>query len=136
MFHSERTNRMEQLIQKDQYGTFIYEIVDEIPLGYMIWNIGSHAPAGYLPLCRPAAYQPFHGSRNIDTDALKAIRVDGAEDILAAVGYGPDTFQEMERYIHRYGNTKTDRIQHRVALYRKAISIMRTIKGIERLKKW
>lgn len=116
--------------------TDTYEIVEAVPGGYMIWNIGHCAPEGYLPLCRPAEYQRWSGSRDIDPDTLKAIKIDGAEDILAAIGHGQETLAEMEQYVKRYRNSKTDWVQHRVALYRKAIPIMRKIKGIERLVKW
>ena len=35
-----------------------YEEVRTIPRGYDIWNIGNHAPPGYIPLCRLKAIQP------------------------------------------------------------------------------
>lgn len=130
---------MEKFTHTDKYThtTHTYEVVDEIPNGYLIWNIGHCAPEGYLPLCRPAAHQPFPGGRHIDADSLKAIKIDGAEDILAAVGYAEqNTLSEMERYVKRYRNSKTKWVQHRVALCRKAIPVMRKIKGIENLMKW
>lgn len=127
---------MSVLIHEHRLGTCTYEIVEEISLGYMIWNIGKNAPEGYLPLCRPAQYQPYPGSRNIDPDSLKAIKIDGAETILAAIGRGQETLPEMEQYVKRCRNSKTDWVQRRVALYRKAIPIMRKIKGIENLRKW
>lgn len=92
--------------------------------------------AGLFATMSPPAQQPFPGGRNIDPDTLKAIKIDGAEDILAAVGRGQDTLPEMEQYVRRYKNSKTDWVQHRVALYRKAIPVMRKIKGIENLMKW
>lgn len=116
--------------------TDTYEIVESIPVGYIIWNIGRNAPKGYLPLCRPARRQRFDGGRDIDPGTLKAIEVDGAEIVLAAIGHGQDTLPEMERYVKRYCNSKTDWVQHNIALYRKAIPIMRQIKGIEHLLKW
>ena len=50
--------------------TDTYEIVEAVPRGYMIWNIGSNAPEGYLPLCRPAQFQRFPGGRDIDPNTL------------------------------------------------------------------
>ena len=111
-----------------------YEVVDTIPLGYTIWNIGKNAPDGYLPLCRLAANQPFPGARNIETDTLKAIKVDGATDILVAVGSGPNTPASMQKYIEQHENSKDTVVQLRVARYLKAIPIMQTIPGIENLK--
>lgn len=114
--------------------TDVYEIVEEVPVGYLVWNIGENAPEGYLPLCRPShKHDRYSGLRDIDPDSLKAIKVEGAEIVLAAVSRGENTLPKMEQYVKRYRNSKTDWVQQRVALYRKAIPIMRGIKGIERL---
>ena len=74
-----------------------FELVDRVPLGYSIWNIGENMADGYLPLCRLAAVQPFPGGRSIEVDTLKAIKCEGAQEILAAAGWGPETLDEMER---------------------------------------
>lgn len=113
--------------------TNTYEIVDYIPCGYKIWNIGRNAPEGYLPLCRMAQYQPFPGGRQIDIETLKAIKIEGAEAILDAVGFGPATLSEMVRYVKRHRNSTDSWKHYCVELYRKAIPIMRKIKGIENL---
>lgn len=39
--------------------THTFELVDHVPLGYSIWNIGKNMADGYLPLCRLAAVQPY-----------------------------------------------------------------------------
>lgn len=129
---------METFTHTDKYThtTHTYEIVEAIPLGYAIWNIGHCAPEGYLPLCRPAQNQPFPGGRRIEVETLKAIKMEGAEIVLAALGHGQDTLPEMEQYVKRYRNSKTSWVQHRVELYRKAIPIMRKIKGVENILKW
>ena len=54
-------------------GDIVFEIVDFIPLGYEVWNIGHHMPKGWIPLCRLSSHQPFPGGRNIERDTLKAI---------------------------------------------------------------
>ena len=59
-----------------------FQLVDFVPFGYEIWNIGKNMPKGYLPLCRLSAYQPFPGGRNIEVDRLKAIKIKGAQLIL------------------------------------------------------
>lgn len=110
-----------------------YEIVDEVPCGFEIWNIGRNAPEGYLPLGCLAARQPFEGGRAIEPGTLKAIKVDGAEYILAAIGYGASTLSEMVRYVKRYGGSKSLCVKDRVERYRKAIPVMQKIKGIENL---
>lgn len=107
-------------------------VVMKIPCGYKIWNIGKNAPEGYLPLCC-LGRQKFEGGREIDPDTLKAIKVDGAEAILAAVGFGPATPSEMVRYVKRYGSSKTPYVKSRVERCRKAIYYMQKIKGIENL---
>lgn len=117
-------------------GNHTFEIVESVPPGYMIWNIGKNMVDGYLPLCRPARRQPFPGGRDIDVDSLKAIKIDGAQDILAAIGRGQETLEDMKRYVKRYRNSKTSWVRHRIELYKKAIPIMEQIRGIENLSKW
>ena len=58
-------------------GEHEFEVVDHIPLGYIVWNIGSHMIDGYLPLCRLKARQPFPGGCEIEVDTLKAIKIVG-----------------------------------------------------------
>ena len=79
-----------------------FELVDRVPRGYLIWNIGKNMVDGYLPLCRLAYFQPFPGGRNIEVETLKAIKCEGAQTILAAIGWGPETPEEMERYIEKH----------------------------------
>lgn len=107
------------------YGGDTFELVDHIPQGYIIWNIGKNMLDGYLPLCRLASYQPFPGARNIEVDTLKAIKCDGAQVILAAIGWGPQTEEEMERYIKKYSGTG----KHTMAVERmkKALPFIRKI---------
>ena len=83
-----------------------YEEVRTIPRGYEIWNIGNHAPPGYIPLCRLKAIQPFEGCREIEPDTLKAIKAEGAEIIMQAAGrLTKDTPETWRRYIKRYENS-------------------------------
>jgi hypothetical protein len=79
-----------------------YEVVTEPPLGYIIWNIGDNAPEGYLPFCRLKFMQPFEGGREIESDTLKAIKCDGAREILAAIGLGAETSAEMKEFIKKH----------------------------------
>lgn len=78
-------------ISLDEY---IFEVVASVPPGYEIWKIGSNMIDGYLPLCRLSAYQPFPEGRNIETDTLKAIRLEEAQTILVAVSGGQDTIEK------------------------------------------
>lgn len=102
-----------------------YEIVNSVPSGYEIWNIGKYAPDGYLPLCMRIAPDSY----SINPDTLKAIKVDGAQTILEAVCGGQNTIKEMERYIRHYQNAKPGTYSYRqLQRIEKALPIMRTIK--------
>ena len=103
-----------------------FELVDHVPLGYSIWNIGENMADGYLPLCRLAAMQPFPGGRNIEVDTLKAIKCEGAQEMLAAAGWGARTPDEMEQYIKKNEN-KANR-QYEVKKMKKALPFMRKLK--------
>ena len=82
-----------------------YEVVAEPPLGYIIWNIGDNAPEGYLPFCRLKSMQRFKGGREIESDTLKAMKCDGAREILAAIGLGAETSAEMKKFIKKITHT-------------------------------
>lgn len=106
-----------------------YEVVDCVPKGYRIWPIGKNMLDGYLPLCKLKDEQQIEGGMEVDTDSLKAIRMEGAQIILEAIGWGgPDTVKTMERYIKRYQNSKSMYVMRRVARYRAALPYMRSIK--------
>ena len=111
-------------MEKITSGQHEFELVDYVPHGYIVWNIGKNMIDGYLPLCRLAAVQPFPGGRSIETDTLKAIKTEGAQTILAGVGIGGDTIKEMERYIEKHPNKwGVDRMKA-------ALPYMRQIKGL------
>lgn len=87
-------------------GRHRFEVVDCIPKGYEIWNIGEHMIPGYLPFCRLAAVQPFPGGRNIEVETLKAMRTDGYLEIMDTAMYGFETLASMERYLEKHPNPK------------------------------
>lgn len=87
-FHTEQAGGREYLIvEQHNMPTHKFEIVDRVPLGYHVWNIGENMPDGYLPLCRLCASQPFEGATAIDPSTLKAIRSDGSKEIMRAANY-------------------------------------------------
>lgn len=112
------------------YPTYTFRLVDRVLPGYMIWNIGrQHMPEGYLPLCRLAFFQPFPGGRNIEVDTLMAIKTDGTHTILDAIGYGPNTPEEMETYIKEHKAAKPGSCAYaEVQRMKKALPFMRKIK--------
>ena len=106
------------------FNEHVLEIVDYVPAGYEVWNIGKNMIDGYLPLCRLASQQPFPGGRSIDVHTLKAIKVDSAQIILAAVSIGTKTVKEMEHYIEKHPNKwGIDRLKAE-------LPFMREIKGL------
>lgn len=109
---SELKTRIEDgylIVSERNHPTHRFEIVDEIPLGYEIWNIGHHMPDGWLPLCRLSANQPFEGATQIEPDTLKALRCEGAQVILAASVSDIDTLEKAEKFIAKYdGNPKKE----------------------------
>ena len=110
-------------------GIHTFELVDMVLPGYHIWNIGANMIDGYLPLCQLAMFQPFPGGRNIEVETLQAIKCDGAQIILAAIGCGPETPNEMARYIEQHSGEGPDG-PHAVQVERmkKALPYMREIK--------
>lgn len=107
----------------------VFELVDFVPLGYSIWNIGENMEDGYLPFCRQNYFQPFPGGRSVETETLKAIKCDGAQTILAAIGYGPETPEEMEKFIEKHKKAKLGGLHYEaVKRMKNALPLMRKIK--------
>lgn len=118
---------------KDQFGEDVFELVNEVPLGYTVWNIGcksngGHMTDGYLPLCRLKRDQPFEGGRAIEPDTLKAIKIEGADKVMKAFSLGFNTQEKMVFYAKRFRNVKKPEIMRRVAICEAAIAVMRQLK--------
>ena len=104
-------------------GNDTFEIVDSVPSGYVIWNIGKNMVDGYLPLVRTGGYD---GCQVIGTK--KAIEIEGAQTILAAIGRGQNTIKEMETYIKKYKNTKNESTKNHIQRLKDALEVMYLIK--------
>lgn len=105
-------------------GEHMFELVDSVPAGFEIWNIGRNMIDGYLPLCETGNHGPY----SVNPDTLKAIKIEGAQTILAAIGGGQGTIESMERYIKRYANAKPGTWSYtQCDRMRKALPIMRKI---------
>lgn len=112
-------------------GRYTFELVNFFPYGYEIWNIGKNMIDGYLPFCRLSSHQPFPGGRTIETDTLKAMKIEGAQTILEAIGYGTNTVKGMEQYLTSHKNAKPGTFAYeQVKRIRKALPIMKQIKGL------
>lgn len=114
---------MEKIIVKTRYNEHTFEIVDHVPAGYQIWNIGKNMTDGYLPLCKV-----IPNSYDVEINTLKAIKIDAAQVILAAIGSGQDTIEKMERYIKRYKNARKGTYSRsQVERIKKALPYMKQI---------
>lgn len=89
---------MGTLITEDYNRKDVFEIVDEFPRGYVIWNIGrrNFPFKGYIPLAKPTNV-PY----NIDLHSLKAIKIDDdlADSILKEAGRREINKDEFQRII-------------------------------------
>ena len=107
---------------KIKSGNHEFEIIEYVPKGYVIWNIGANMIDGYLPIC------DADENHNDNVETFKAFKFDGAQTILSAVSRGHKTIEEMERYIKRYANSKGIVTQRHVEKLKKALPIMKKIK--------
>lgn len=90
-------------------GNHTFKIVDKIPSGYVIWNIGKNMIDGYLHICQVGGYDGC----SVNTETLKAIKSEGAQIILSVTTNGQNTPKSMERYIKRYANAKPNHYSYR-----------------------
>ena len=75
------------MIETIKSGEDIFEIVNSVPCGYVIWNIGENMIDGYLPLVQVGGYDGCQ----VNIETMKAIKLDEAQTILAAIGHGENT---------------------------------------------
>ncbi len=101
-------------------GRHEFELVDCVPHGYKVWNIGKNMIDGYLPLVQAGGYNGCQ----VNTSTMRAIKTDGAQIILAAMGVGPGTVKEMEAYIAKHPG------KYGVNRMKAALPYMRQIKGL------
>ena len=112
------------------HGCDSFRIVLEVPDGYKIWNIGNMLK-GYIPLCRPKLHQPFDGAYEIEPDTLLAIKTDGADKIMAAIGGGCHTVALMKKFLRENPDPKSGSWEEKqVQRIREALPYMQAIKGL------
>ena len=85
---------MEKITVKTRYNEHTFEIIDHVPAGYQIWNIGKNMTDGYLPLCKV-----IPNSYDVEINTLKAIKMDGAQVILSAIEIPENSDFEISPYL-------------------------------------
>ena len=105
-------------------GEHTFEVIDYIPYGYEFWNIGKNMADGYLPLC-----QGIPGSHRVNVDTLKAIKLDGAQTVLAASVHGPTTIAAMEEYLERYKEAEPDSSEYQQM--KRVQAALEVLKGVK-----
>ena len=120
---------METFTSNKGYNKHTFEMVDSIPYGYKIWNIGNNIEDDYLPLVQTGGYD---GCQVVGV--MKVMKVKDAQKVLSAIGWGQNTISEMETYVKRYRNSKTASTRSHVQKLKDALQVMRSIKGIEKLE--
>lgn len=112
-------------MEKLKVGKHVFKIVDSVPSGYIIWNIGDNMPGGYLPLC-----EVFKGTYDVNTDTLKAIKLERAQEVLDIAGrIGCDKKPEdFKKYYNRYKNSKNDYTRQRALKALNAANILSAVK--------
>lgn len=91
--------RENKITSETLYNVHIFEIVDKLPSGYFVWNIGENMGSDeYIPICEdlhPANKKNFE----INTTTLKAIKLN-PKDVRAlrsAAGWGITSQREAEK---------------------------------------
>ena len=80
-------------------GNHTFEIVDSIPAGYVVWNIGKNMTDGWLPLCKV-----IPGTYSVEINTLCAIKVDNEEDLKVlreAAHYGSDNLTNCQKIVKK-----------------------------------
>lgn len=91
-----------------QFGvSHTFELVDRVPLGYSIWNIGENMADGTFRCVDWRRCSHFPGGRSIEVDTLKAIKCEGAQEILAAADGDPRRWMRWSGTSRRMKRSQT-----------------------------
>lgn len=76
--------------------THSYEVVEKIPAGFFVWNIGRNAPAGYIAIAEQGDEE-----YTINPDTLKAIKLNDDEitKLDNAASYGITNLEKAKKAI-------------------------------------
>ena len=80
-----------------KYKNINVPIIDNIPAGFVVWNIGNNAPAGYILICKTCGY-------NVIMETLRALPVSDHEKNIIdhACSYGAGNLQQARRKLQQY----------------------------------
>lgn len=98
-----------------------FEVVNKIPGGYVIWNIGDNMNDGYLPVA-------IVRDNMVVPSSLKAIAINNEADLKIlrkAAGYGISTLRKAKKAVHISPTTAYLRIKKDYA--QKALPILERI---------
>lgn len=119
---------MKRITTVDTFGNSrSYEVVERIPRGFFVWNIGENVGApDLIPLCEwmyPGNKEDF----TIRESTAKVIRMDPekVQILRKAAGYGVSSAKEARRTISRTPRTKYAKTKRELAL--KALVILEPI---------
>ena len=88
-------------MQTITYKNINVPVIDHIPAGFVVWNIGDYAPAGYILICITCGY-------NVIKETLHALPVNDQEKSIIdhAAWYGGDNLQHARRKLQQYRTNK------------------------------
>jgi len=75
-----------------------FKIVNCVPSGSKIWNIGKNMVDGYIPFVEVGGYD---GCQVVE-GSLKAYKFDKAQDILSITTYGIQSSKDAKKAIEKY----------------------------------
>lgn len=79
--------------------TDIYKIVEKIPFGFYVWNIGENMGSDeYIPLCQDL-YPGIKDDHSINSDTLRAIKLpkEDAELLRESAGWGVNSLETARK---------------------------------------
>lgn len=111
---------------RSMFNTHRFEVVEKIPSGFFVWNIGDNMVEGYIPIAeslRPGDKDCYE----IRESTLKAIALDPAaiKILRAAAGWGITSVKAANRAIKRQPKSYSTRRQKELA--EAALPILETI---------
>ena len=104
---------MKYITEKTSFNTYKFEIVEKIPAGYFVWNVGElRQHEGYLALAENLPCEKFL----INPNTLKAIKIKDDKThslLMCGASYGLGSLSKCKKILGRR-NTKLKKIAERL----------------------